>query len=87
MARTAAESSDSSMCWVESTICVASTGRPYAHKILKDLADARKAKSGDAAKLGPDAKSQVTVITNLPVGLTCHTVPSVTQFSGRAARM
>ncbi|AWN45087.1 methionine adenosyltransferase [Methylobacterium terrae] len=33
----------------------------YAHKILKDLADARKAKSGDAAKLGPDAKSQVTV--------------------------
>ncbi|MFC6788713.1 methionine adenosyltransferase [Methylobacterium komagatae] len=33
----------------------------YAHKILKDLADARKAKQGDAAKLGPDAKSQVTV--------------------------
>ncbi|MCF4124687.1 methionine adenosyltransferase [Methylobacterium sp. SyP6R] len=33
----------------------------YAHKILKDLADARKAKSGNAAKLGPDAKSQVTV--------------------------
>lgn len=33
----------------------------YAHKILKDLADARKAKEGDAAKLGPDAKSQVTV--------------------------
>ena len=33
----------------------------YAHKILKDLADARKAKKGDAAKLGPDAKSQVTV--------------------------
>jgi S-adenosylmethionine synthetase len=33
----------------------------YAHKILKDLADARKAGSGDAAKLGPDAKSQVTV--------------------------
>ncbi|KQQ06862.1 S-adenosylmethionine synthetase [Methylobacterium sp. Leaf122] len=33
----------------------------YAHKILKDLADARKAKHGDAAKLGPDAKSQVTV--------------------------
>ena len=33
----------------------------YAHKILKDLADARKAKDGDAAKLGPDAKSQVTV--------------------------
>ncbi len=33
----------------------------YAHKILKDLADARKAGTGDAAKLGPDAKSQVTV--------------------------
>lgn len=33
----------------------------YAHRILKDLADARRAKQGDAAKLGPDAKSQVTV--------------------------
>jgi len=33
----------------------------YAHKILKDLSDARKAGTGDAAKLGPDAKSQVTV--------------------------
>ncbi|RVU14671.1 methionine adenosyltransferase [Methylobacterium oryzihabitans] len=33
----------------------------YAHKILKDLADARKAGQGPAAKLGPDAKSQVTV--------------------------
>jgi len=33
----------------------------YAHKILKDLADARKTGKGDAAKLGPDAKSQVTV--------------------------
>lgn len=33
----------------------------YAHKILKDLADARKGREGDAAKLGPDAKSQVTV--------------------------
>ncbi|WP_298960021.1 methionine adenosyltransferase [uncultured Methylobacterium sp.] len=33
----------------------------YAHKILKDLADARKAGRGPAAKLGPDAKSQVTV--------------------------
>ncbi len=33
----------------------------YAHKILKDLADARKARQGDAAKLGPDAKSRVTV--------------------------
>ena len=33
----------------------------YAHNILKDLADARKAGQGDAAKLGPDSKSQVTV--------------------------
>ncbi|MFE1601752.1 methionine adenosyltransferase [Methylobacterium sp. ID0610] len=33
----------------------------YAHKILKDLADARKGRVGEAAKLGPDAKSQVTV--------------------------
>nr|WP_255726472.1 methionine adenosyltransferase [Microvirga sp. ACRRW] len=33
----------------------------YAHKILEDLNIARKAKQGDAAKLGPDAKSQVTV--------------------------
>ncbi|SFL38034.1 methionine adenosyltransferase [Methylobacterium pseudosasicola] len=33
----------------------------YAHKILKDLADARKKGEGDAGKLGPDAKSQVTV--------------------------
>jgi S-adenosylmethionine synthetase len=33
----------------------------YAHKILKDLADARKSGTGAATKLGPDAKSQVTV--------------------------
>ncbi len=33
----------------------------YAHKILEDLARERKAGSGDAGKLGPDAKSQVTV--------------------------
>ncbi len=33
----------------------------YAHKILEVLATARKAGEGDAAKLGPDAKSQVTV--------------------------
>jgi len=33
----------------------------FSHKILKDLAEARHAKRGDAAKLGPDAKSQVTV--------------------------
>ncbi|HZH11570.1 MAG TPA: methionine adenosyltransferase [Microvirga sp.] len=33
----------------------------YAHKILENLTAVRKAKQGDAAKLGPDAKSQVTV--------------------------
>lgn len=33
----------------------------YAHKILADLAHARKSQEGDATKLGPDAKSQVTV--------------------------
>lgn len=33
----------------------------YAHKILELLAIARKSGEGDAAKLGPDAKSQVTV--------------------------
>jgi S-adenosylmethionine synthetase len=33
----------------------------YAHKILENLTAARKAKTGDAAKLGPDAKSQVTL--------------------------
>ncbi|AMB46465.1 methionine adenosyltransferase [Methylobacterium sp. AMS5] len=44
----------------------------YAHKILKDLADARKARQGDAAKLGPDAKSQVTVryVNGRPVEVT-----------------
>ncbi|MDO9426521.1 MAG: methionine adenosyltransferase [Methylobacterium sp.] len=44
----------------------------YAHKILKDLADARKGRQGDAAKLGPDAKSQVTVRyeKGRPVGVT-----------------
>src|SRR6218665_3254043 len=33
----------------------------YSHKILQLLATARKKGEGDAAKLGPDAKSQVTV--------------------------
>jgi S-adenosylmethionine synthetase len=33
----------------------------YSHKILEMLATARKAGEGEAAKLGPDAKSQVTV--------------------------
>ena len=32
----------------------------YSHKILEELARARKAKEGAAAVLGPDAKSQVT---------------------------
>jgi S-adenosylmethionine synthetase len=33
----------------------------YAHKILENLTAARKGKVGAAAKLGPDAKSQVTM--------------------------
>lgn len=33
----------------------------YSHQILRLLSQARKAGTGDAAKLGPDAKSQVTV--------------------------
>ena len=33
----------------------------YSHKILEDLAEARHKGDGDAGKLGPDAKSQVTV--------------------------
>ena len=33
----------------------------YAHKILELLAEARKNGEGDATKLGPDSKSQVTV--------------------------
>ncbi len=44
----------------------------YAHKILESLAAARKAGDGAAAKLGPDAKSQVTVkyVHGRPVGVT-----------------
>jgi S-adenosylmethionine synthetase len=44
----------------------------YAHKILEALATARKAGEGDAVKLGPDAKSQVTVRyeNGKPVGVT-----------------
>ena len=41
----------------------------YAHKILFDLAQARKSGKGPAAQLGPDSKSQVTVryaATGLP---------------------
>ncbi len=33
----------------------------YSHKILELMAAARKSGEGDAAKLGPDAKSQITV--------------------------
>jgi len=44
----------------------------YAHKILEALAAARKAGEGAAVKLGPDAKSQVTVKyeDGVPVGVT-----------------
>lgn len=44
----------------------------YSHKILENLAHARKNKIGDAAKLGPDSKSQVTVRyeDGKPVGAT-----------------
>ncbi|MCB8819247.1 methionine adenosyltransferase [Microvirga rosea] len=44
----------------------------YAHKILEDLTQARKAKANGAAVLGPDAKSQVTVKyeNGKPVGVT-----------------
>jgi len=48
----------------------------YAHKILEDLARDRKARKGDAAKLGPDSKSQVTVRyeSGKPVGVTAIVV-------------
>jgi S-adenosylmethionine synthetase len=44
----------------------------YAHKILEILSLARRKGEGDAAKLGPDAKSQVTVKyeNGKPVGVT-----------------
>ena len=44
----------------------------YAHKILEVLTAARKAGEGDAGKLGPDAKSQVTIQyqDGKPVGVT-----------------
>ncbi|QBR72736.1 methionine adenosyltransferase [Beijerinckiaceae bacterium] len=44
----------------------------YAHKILEDLARERKANSSPVGKLGPDAKSQVTVQyrNGKPVGVT-----------------
>jgi S-adenosylmethionine synthetase len=48
----------------------------YAHRILADLAAARKAGKGEAAKLGPDSKSQVTVRyeNGRPVGVTAIVV-------------
>jgi S-adenosylmethionine synthetase len=44
----------------------------YAHKILEVLTIARKSGNGPAAKLGPDAKSQVTIryVNGKPVGVT-----------------
>ncbi len=44
----------------------------YAHKILEVLASERKSGKGEAAKLGPDAKSQVTIKYEhgKPVGVT-----------------
>jgi len=44
----------------------------YAHKILETLTEARKAGEGEAGKLGPDAKSQVTIRyeDGHPVGVT-----------------
>jgi S-adenosylmethionine synthetase len=44
----------------------------YAHKILETLTEARKANHGPAGRLGPDAKSQVTVRyeDGKPVGVT-----------------
>jgi S-adenosylmethionine synthetase len=64
----------------------------YSHKILEDLARARKAKSGDAAKLGPDSKCQVTVRyeDGKPVGVTAivvshqHIVEDLTSNQVRA---
>ncbi|MEZ5926175.1 MAG: methionine adenosyltransferase [Hyphomicrobiaceae bacterium] len=48
----------------------------YSHRILEDLARARKAGEGDAAMLGPDSKSQVTVRyeNGKPVGVSAIVV-------------
>jgi S-adenosylmethionine synthetase len=48
----------------------------YSHKILHDLAVARKAGKGDVGRLGPDSKSQVTVRyeDGKPVGVTAIVV-------------
>jgi S-adenosylmethionine synthetase len=59
----------------------------YAHKILENLAKARKARANGGAYLGPDAKSQVTVRyeNGRPVGATQIVVSTqhVEQRSGR----
>jgi len=48
----------------------------YSHKVLQDLAIARKTRQGDAAKLGPDSKSQITVRyeNGKPVGVSAIVV-------------
>jgi len=48
----------------------------YAHKILELMAKARKEGVGEAGKLGPDAKSQVTVryVDGAPFEVTCVVV-------------
>ena len=48
----------------------------YSHRILADLAAARKAGKGEAAKLGPDSKSQVTLRyeNGKPVGVSAIVV-------------
>ncbi|WP_297297228.1 methionine adenosyltransferase [uncultured Methylovirgula sp.] len=64
----------------------------YSHKILQTLAAARHAGEGDAAKLGPDAKSQVTIryVDGKPVAATQivlstqHLDPNLTSDDVRA---
>lgn len=45
----------------------------YAHKILEELSEARRRDKGDITRLGPDAKSQVTVHyrDNKPIEISC----------------
>ena len=62
----------------------------FAHKVLKELADARK--SGVEKDLGPDSKSQLTVKyeNGKPVGISCivlstqHLDPTLTSFDVRS---
>ena len=63
----------------------------YSHRILADLAAARKSGKGEAAKLGPDSKSQVTVRyeNGKPVGVTAIVVSHqhiVKELSSRQVR-